>query len=151
MILHLESPSLRSETAVYILNLVVPKITFCHSSSFFSRVHDISIMQKLHTVLSVSTCSLTISRTTFRRPRFILDSRKTTKTKSPFTLYRRPLAAGWHHTVPRGNHDKLTYESLPSYTHSTPLQLFLRFLVVLLCTSFCVSTSFHTRTTQSSG
>ena len=39
-------------------------------------------------------------------------SSKTTKTKSPYTLYRRPLAAGQHHTVPPGNRGQLNYNSL---------------------------------------
>ena len=43
-------------------------------------------------------------------------SSKTTKTKSPYTLYRQPLAAGQHHTVPPGNRGELTYRPLPSYT-----------------------------------
>ena len=43
-------------------------------------------------------------------------SSKTTKTTSPYALYRRPLAAGEHHSVPPGKLGESTYRPLPSYT-----------------------------------
>ena len=65
-------------------------------------------------------------------------SSKTTKTKSPYMLYRRPLAAGQRHSVPPGNRGEHSYRSLPSYTN-TSLQLFISFLVVLLSISVCLA------------
>ena len=75
-------------------------------------------------------------------------SSKSTKTKSPDALYRRPLAAGQHHTVPPGNSGEHTYKTLPSYTqHSVTAVSKLSSSSVL---HFCVSASSNTRTIRSS-
>ena len=55
---------------------------------------------------------------------------KQQKTTSPYTLYRRPSAAGQRHTVPPGNRGESTYKSLPSYTKLSVTAV-LRCLIVL--------------------
>ena len=136
MILHLENPSIRSETAVYILNSAVPKITFWRSS--FSKVHDISTLQKLHTILLVSTCSIYCG-TRSSRLRFVPESSSFEKRS------RHILRIGGHWQLAN---IKLCLQATAANvvtsrclaTHST-LQLYLSFLVVLLYTSVSLLTS----------
>ena len=87
--------------------------------------HNVSVFQKLSNILN-----------------------KATKTKLPYALYRRPLAAAQHHTVPSGNWDEHRYKTLLSYAqHSVAAVSKLSSSSAL---HFCVSASFNTWTTRSS-
>ena len=107
----LESPSLCGKTAVYILNHAVPKIRFCPSYSYsFSIRSRNSILRELQTVLLYQLVPLAVSHLS---DDFVLSQiyrllSKTMKTMSPYTLYRWPLAAGQHHTMPLGKCGKHT-------------------------------------------
>ena len=70
-------------------------------------------------------------------------SSKTARTESPYSLYRRPLAADQNHTVPLGNHCELCYRTLPSYTqHSSTAVSKLSSSSAL---HFCISASLRKR------
>ena len=65
---------------------------------------------------------------------------------SPYALYRPPLAAGEHHTVPPGKRGESTYRPLPSYTKLsvTAVSTFSNSSAL----HFCVSSRFNTWTTR---
>ena len=99
VILHLESPSLYSETAVFMPIEAVPQIRFCHSSiSFRSRN---SRLQKLHSIILVPTCSTySISRPS---DAFVLSHIHRLSSKNEVAIYLVQAAisiAGQRHTVP---------------------------------------------------
>ena len=116
MILHLESPSICSRLHTelggaenYILSIFfffLQDWRYLDTSETSYRSFGINVFHLLwHNILMPSSYPIF---TDFRV--------KSTIKKSPYTLYRRSLAADQHQSVPQGNSGELIYKSLPSYT-----------------------------------
>ena len=116
------------------MNPAVPKTAFCRSSfsvvtASITRLHDDLLFYFWHqsVPLSPAMCKRRINYII----QFLHKCRviKTTKTKLPYTLYRRPLISSWPTSYcASGNRGQLSYRSLLRYTKHSIYNCILSFL-----------------------
>ena len=124
MILDLKRPSFCNETIVYILNQVVPKMAFV----LVSEVRLTRYYGNLKPYFWYQSVALVPRKCKIVSILSQLDRfRVKQKTKSPYSLYRRSLAAVQHHTMPPASAANLRTSRCLA-TQKSLLRLFLRFL-----------------------